>query len=350
MTPERRAEAEKASSAFQTAMAFIGVATIEEAYSLWASLPPEAAPAAVDRWLRDMGVMAASRRAESRELAMAYYRLARALHTGRTVADPWNPSNDTITLGTLRSDFADLVDDALDAEAKSEKAKKAVEPGEDADELVESDESNDTELVEVDPMEGVTLVADRDDADAEDELRGGLLVDLASHRSKRERARSQADLTEADVTAANVAAAMSQKVALNGGRSTLHSVNRRDKRAIGYVRVSKTGTPCGFCAMLISRGVFLKDGSASGFYRSAASAGNGPSGDDYHPNCYCEPVPVFSQSQYESDPTFSLNREYSRLWPQVTGGHGGRDALNAWRRYIDGQRRAAEKNADTQAV
>lgn len=347
MTPERRAEAEKAGSSFHLALAYIGIASIEEAYSMWASLPPEAAPAAIERWLRQMGLSTQAKRRESRELAIAYYRLIRALHTGRSIVDPWGDANErTVTLGKLRSDFSTLVEDALDAQAKSEKAKRAIpDDAPDEPEHVESDEDSDEEVVEVDDIDvrSVRIVAERDDDDADEAQRRALVLNLDHYRAKRERARNEKELKQAEVDAANVSAASVQKGSVDGARGQLHVVGRRDGEAIGYVRLSRTGTPCGFCAMLISRGLTLYSSRSAAERRSS-------DGEQYHPNCWCYAEPVFSASQFENDPRFALNKEYAKLWPKVTEGYSGRDALNAWRRYINRRNKAGGQSADTQAV
>lgn len=49
-----------------------------------------------------------TRRARSRDLAMAYYRLVRALRTGTTIADPRRPEPRYVTLDMLRREFAAL--------------------------------------------------------------------------------------------------------------------------------------------------------------------------------------------------------------------------------------------------
>lgn len=328
MTPERRAEAQQAGSAFHLALIYIGVASIDEAFTLWAQLPESQAPQAVEAWIRSMQTMTKSHRQEARDLAMAYYRLARALHTGRTVSDPWNPDEGgRVTLGTLRTNFAGLVEDAQQYQPRSTKTRDMV--GRESEEP-DSDRSGDDEVVEVDRAQGSILnVQQRDDADADDIQRSILLVNLNDYRAKRERAQSEAEVTKAAADAATLAAASAQKNTLDGGRATLQSVERRDREAIGFVRVSRTGTPCGFCAMLISRGIFLK------YYTEGAATFRRSDGEKYHLNCQCYGEPVFSQEHYDSDPRFDLNRKYSDLWPVVTKGYRGRDAMNAWRRWIE---------------
>jgi hypothetical protein len=123
---------------------------------------------------------------------------------------------------------------------------------------------------------------------------------------------------------------------------------RRDPRVIGWVRASRTGTPCGFCAMLISRGLVLY-GQHNVFKNKKAAV---PRQDADAQQCRtavpkkatCTTTTATAMrspstaAQYaNSNPVYDLNREYSVLWPKVTEGLSGNDALNAWRRYIEGR-------------
>lgn len=65
-----------------------------------------------------------------------------------------------------------------------------------------------------------------------------------------------------------------------GGRLTIARTTGRDRRAIGWRRVTD-GNPCAFCAMLASRGPV---------YRDAASA----DGLQYHAHCGCSAEPEYS--------------------------------------------------------
>jgi hypothetical protein len=97
----------------------------------------------------------------------------------------------------------------------------------------------------------------------------------------------------------------------NAGRFTIHGSILRDSAAVGWARVSD-GSPCAFCAMLVSRGPV---------YKSQASAGFGESGK-YHDGCGCFVVPLYS-----SRSAWSGNaREYRDLWDD-TGKKGGFSAF-----------------------
>jgi len=116
---------------------------------------------------------------------------------------------------------------------------------------------------------------------------------------------------------------------------------KKQRKAIGYVRVSRTGTPCGWCAMLISRGFVPKSKAYSsqvlaGPTKAQLDSGEYPEGDKYHPNCHCYAEPVFSQSQVDSDPRFALNRQYAAEWQTVIKDQKltGDAAMTVWRKHI----------------
>lgn len=308
MTPERRREAEKAGEAYHAALAALGVAAFDELLNLWLSLPESQAAPAVERWINQVGAATAAHRRQARDLTWSYYRLIRALRTGSTIATPTGVTG-TVTLSSLRSDFASQVEDIT-------------EPPD----IAESVPETDLEVVVEEEVDGLAEDEREADLDAVEAQRDFILANLADYRRKLEQARTERDRRKAEADAATLTASSGQKGAMDGGRSTLHSVADADRRAIGFVRLSRTGDPCAFCRMLMSRGITFG-------YSSRQSATFKADGEKYHTNCQCYGEPVFSEEQYENDPRFALNRELSALWPSVTDGYSGRDALNAWRRY-----------------
>lgn len=84
-----------------------------------------------------------------------------------------------------------------------------------------------------------------------------------------------------------------------------------DRTTIGYARVSTTGRPCSFCAMLISRGPVYKS-VESGFYKSSPSEPGLK--EKYHDDCKCQIYPVHNQDQWESVPRFEMSKDLQRLW------------------------------------
>lgn len=351
-TPARQAEAQETGAAFQVALAAIGVATIEEALDLWDDVNPAKAQATGARWMTRAVALVMSRRSLSRQLAYAYYRLVRALITGRTVPDPYHPVKSNPTLGDLRREFRDLLEQvqATTPSARSEQARRAVERISQPDNSDESSGSTEVEIVVPEPLEGDGDLIELDDLenilDLEEELDALAneetltnLEALGTNGIERRLERGPKSLTpeQAHTESGARQAAAAARIAMNGGRGTLWAVGSQDRQVVGWARVSRTGTPCGFCAMLLSKGFVTRDGERSGgLYTSKAAAlgENYDDGDLFHDNCNCYAEQIFSSEQYENDPRFDLNREYAELWPTVTEGEGGKDAMNAWRRYI----------------
>lgn len=77
-------------------------------------------------------------------------------------------------------------------------------------------------------------------------------------------------------------AGMARRQAMMGGRLTVAATAGRDRKAVGWRRVTD-GNPCAFCAMLASRGPV---------YRDAAAA----DGLMYHAHCGCSAEPAYSHA------------------------------------------------------
>lgn len=314
---ERRREAEEAGQAYQVALGYLGAEAMQEAMSLWREMET---PAQVEQWLSSLALASRARRQRVRSLTYAYYRLSRALRTGRTVTSPYYGAA-AVSLTDLRLQF------------QSEVSTAARRTGRPAFDLYGGDD--DGQVIEVDDIDVSDEEDERDEEDAEGERIAQLVV-LADYRRKKARARDEAEEEKIEATAATLSGSVSQKAALGGGRASLHDLSKEDGRVIGYVRVSGTGNPCPFCAMLISRGLFFYSS------RKAASTSSraGREGESYHTDCYCYPEPVYSKAQYLADPRFAMNREFAKLWEKeiASKGYSGNDALNAWRRYLNHKR------------
>lgn len=113
-----------------------------------------------------------------------------------------------------------------------------------------------------------------------------------------------------------VSGAVSRHV-LEGGRETLLSSIRADRRALGWAR-SASGNACAFCAMLASRGPVY--GQRSGEFQA-------------HDHCGCTLEPVYRRDQ--AWPSGSM--EYRRLWRDYTAGLGGAEARAAFRAAVAGR-------------
>lgn len=311
-TTERVAEAEQATIAYQIALTALSAKVIAEAVSIWLRMVPinGGTPTTNLAWRRETGRMVRRSRKDARALARSYYRLSRALTTGTTVAPP-SDTRSTVRLNDLRTEFGTLAGPKAPA-PKEDNPLITVEPLSNMDEdAADIDREADAEIDEAlenlgssnfaKKLAAISPKADPDEAERE-----------------REAAHQQAGARQA---------AAAQRIASNGARSELWTNTSKDRRALGYIRLSRSGTPCGWCAMLISRGPVYKSEQSGG--------GDGyDDGDKYHDNCNCYAVPVFTKLDWETNPLYALNREYAEMWPKVTRGLSGEAPLTAWRRYI----------------
>ncbi|MEU9795057.1 hypothetical protein AB0E27_31480 [Streptomyces sparsogenes] len=357
-TPARQAEADRTAVAFQAALNQIGADTVTDALTLWQDVPAASRASTAASWLKRAITLVMGRRRQSRDLARAYYRLARALRTGSTVADPYHPEPTYITLDVLRREFAELAGEPVERPQEERSGSSSPNPPDisspaasgqaeevDGEVSVDPDQAREDDLdrILVEEIEGLRESEEQIEREAEEELRTVLEAlgptNLQRKVDKIDGARSADDVDQEREQAHREAgaqqAAAAERVAMNGGRSTVWNHMQRDRRAIGYIRLSRTGTPCGWCAMLISRGPV---------YRSANSA-EYADGDKYHDNCHCYAEPVFSREQYKSSSAYELNRRYEELWPKVTRGLVGKQAVSAWRRFIRQEQKAAAQEA-----
>lgn len=331
-TPARAQEADAVTVAYQLALAQMGVESVAESLSMWQDYPSNATPDQAQTWIRRFVGMLISRRQVSREMAVSYYRLARALRTGYTLPRPGDEEiPERVPLSELRQEFASHLPEG--AQNGTQEGRVRVDRDGDTD---EGDAAYVEALAEILEEEAEALAAAEREAEIVLEALGprGLdkrleLVDTGKPGTEVDAERT----TARRASGARVAAATSRMV-MNGARSTVYNAAERDKRAKGWVRYSMTGTPCGFCAMLLSREIAYKSES------SAQNRGNEQDMDLYHDNCNCIAVEIFTDEQYAS-PLYDLNRKYAAEWGPVTKGLGGTLALNAWRTHIRKQQAAS---------
>lgn len=358
-TPARQAEADRVDLVYQYALAYVGAASIQEALSLWSNVPVTQTAEVAGRWLAQAIHAILTRRRKARELALSYYRLVRALRTGTTIVDPFrDPEPEYVSLEMLRREFDLLVNDAL-PDTPSEEPEEAPEASEVVAEEVESIEVEEEDL-ELDPepldeddailleeIEGLGREIEDEEAATEQYLKDELEA-LGTESSERKSKDIDPDtpVSEADeerrrlhLASGSQQAAAGGRVTMNGSRNTTFQIASKDSRVVGWVRQSQTGSPCYWCAMLISRGVL---------YKSRESAG-GIEANQFHDNCYCVAVPVFDAEHVKNSDNFAMNRYYHELWEKhISGKYGGDRAMSEWRKLI-ARLRATEKKA-TQEV
>ncbi|MFH8414364.1 VG15 protein [Streptomyces collinus] len=366
-SPARQAEADRVAGAFQVALTQIGANTVTDALALWEGVPATSRASTATSWLRRVVTLVMGRRRQSRDLARAYYRLVRALRTGTTVADPYHPEPRYVTITDLREEFNALIGgaerpqegraDSAPTETSDSASSTATGQAGEADEatLDDSSQAEEDELdrILVEEIEGLREAEERIEREAEEELRTVLEAlgptNLQQKVDKLDGARSADEVDklreEAHRQAGARQAAAAERIAMNGGRSTVWNHAQRDRRALGYIRLSRTGTPCGWCAMLISRGVVYRSQQVAGPTRAQLDSGEYADGDKYHDNCHCYAEPVFTREQYSGSSAYELNRRYEELWPKVTRGLSGKAAVSAWRRFIRQEQKAAAQEA-----
>lgn len=275
--------------------------------------------------------MVMGKRRETRSLARTYYRFIRALHTGTTTRDPDKPSQEYTTLRELRDEF----------NTQATAASSQVEP------LPHPSGDDDLDRILLEEISQLESEEKRLEAEAEAEIQRELarlgpgVLDRKLKQVDTSQPATDVDKQRQDAhnEAGSQQAASAMLGAQNGARSELWTYIENDKAVIGYVRVSRTGTPCGWCAMLISRGPVYRTEKAATFKGGAATFDDG---DKYHPNCQCYALPIFSSEDYDSSSLFALNRQYAEEWPKVTRGLSGKQAVSAWRRYIRRELAAAQ--------
>jgi hypothetical protein len=283
-------------------------------------------PASAGAWLGRVIALIFKQRQRARDLARSYYRLTRALRTDLTIPDFSDPGATSTTLNDLRDDF------------QSQVGRTPVELG------------SDNSSIDIEPLDSSKSTSATDKA-IQDEIKlalgnlGPIALDNALKQIDPTDPASEVDekrQAASDQAGARQAAAAA-RIAMNGARHELSDLTNRDRKAIGYIRLSRTGTPCGWCAMLISRGPVYKTQRSAEVVRYTE-------GDQYHDNCNCYAEPVFSDEEYETSDLYRLNREYEEQWPKVTRGLSGKSAVSAWRRFIRTQQRAQAVRPPTQTT
>lgn len=110
----------------------------------------------------------------------------------------------------------------------------------------------------------------------------------------------------------------------DGSRLTVVSNVMKDDKAYGWQRLSATGHPCAFCALLISRGPVYKSQASADFQA--------------HDKCSCFAEPFYTSSAQ----AVPVAQEYQELYKSSTEGYSGQAARNAFRRAYEAKYRPKE--------
>jgi hypothetical protein len=141
-------------------------------------------------------------------------------------------------------------------------------------------------------------------------------------------AEEKALLSKAFDQSGAAAAAASVRHVMNGGRAALIDGVQRDKKALGWVRLTRA-EPCYFCALLASRGAVYKDDS----FEDSDSMFDGPGQVKVHDACQCMLKPVYRRD----DEMLDRSKEFLDIYTASTKGKSGRAAILAFRKAYEGR-------------
>lgn len=338
-TPARQAEADRVEDAFNWAVSTLGNAAAAEAKEVWTDhIPPSVAAAqrAQRAFVAALILAIFTRRKQAEELAIAYYRLVRALRIGSTVSVGIEEQGATVSLETLRADF----DAALDEVERVTTGVPVFTTGDPDNDFVDPQPDveyvQDDEAIEVDQVIDLDPILDANDETAEEQLREAAenlgtrnFQKKATRATRRAREDAEPDIEGARDSAGNRQAAAAMRVMMNAARGLVYDLGSVDQKIQGWVRYSTTGSPCGFCGMLIAR---------EDIYRTRATAqhqGNNQTENKYHDNCKCTTIPIFDLEQFLASDLSAQHKEYASLWKiHINGKYSGVDALNAFRTLL----------------
>lgn len=330
----QQAEADRVEEVYRWAMVQVGAGVVNDTLATWNNTVPVDGTDSTERFIRTMAAMVGLRRSWLVDLALAYYRLIRALRTGATIEAPGKPSKN-VSVEDLRQDFESAVHEIATHRGRAETKVGAKPP------TLPPVSAEDRKPIKVEkPSVDIEKVIDDLADDALTQIRENLKnvsLDRLNKKvnqidTKKPHDEVVAARKDEHATSGARAASEAERITLAAARQLTYDVSKADRGVLGWVRYSTTGTPCGWCAMLLSRG-FTK---RSGLYRSEKTASGNEVGEQFHTNCHCIAVPVFRLEQLNS-PLFALNRQYAKEWPRVTEGLGGKDALAVWRKHIKQQ-------------
>lgn len=128
-------------------------------------------------------------------------------------------------------------------------------------------------------------------------------------------------------------------VANKGGRDALATARNADTEVIGYYRKTDAD-PCGFCAMLASRGAaYTEDRNTDKAGRKWADAENP---DKYHPGCNCQVLPLFRGQSMPAEDN-AKRAEWERRFKDTPG--SGAAQARAFQEAINAERKERLANA-----
>lgn len=100
---------------------------------------------------------------------------------------------------------------------------------------------------------------------------------------------------------------------------------------VGWARVTTSPTPCGWCAMLASRGPVYKSKATASFLA--------------HDHCFCRVELVFRGHPWDGEEQW---QQWQGLWVRSTKGEHGKGAIRAFRRAVTAKNRAHHEHVRQQ--
>ena len=359
-TPARQTEADDVELVYYWALNRLSNSMALEAKQLWQdSVPPvpDGARRASRSWVTQLVALMFGYRTIAHRLAISYYRLSRALRTDATVRIGEEVDGGTISLERLRAEFEAVLDEV---EAKANGDEQFISGDPEGDFVVEEPVVEfviDDDDILIEDIADLDALIDESDEVAESELRE-LAENLGIRNFANKYAKADAkarstderkvtDKAKAHEDAGNRQASAAMRIMMNASRGLVYRMSEVDSRILGWARYSQTGTPCGFCAMLISREVLYRNFASAGSSRDK-DGNERPDADRYHDNCKCVAIPIFNEDQFRGSELFEQNRYYSALWKsRIARKFSGDEALTEWRKVI--REDNAQKTNQTQA-
>lgn len=112
--------------------------------------------------------------------------------------------------------------------------------------------------------------------------------------------------------------AVADKLVLDTGRDTVIGAVKSDRKARGWVRVTRPGA-CSFCLLLATRGAVYKSEQTAGF--------------EAHDHDHCHPEPVFTAWEPSAD-----MRHWQAVYRQAARAGSGKAVRDEFRRLVDAER------------
>lgn len=349
----RSSELELIQAAHRAAQARLGLAIAYLSQVEWATVSAANPGVTSADWLERTTRAIIVGRRRSMELAKSYFQLSRALDSGYVMGMPDLPEGSEITLPALRDHFVGLLEKTAqlgfgetgsggpDDQWVERLLAEGLEPSNARhDQFLRSDlgdiisrvadaMDDDNPLIRVDRW--------RWTPDFSDEYLAGRITPELRKRAvealeAKNRERKKMDLTRQEQLrraaedhrkSGSSGAGIVDQLVVQGGRNLLVTLIRADARAKLVAR-GTSATPCGFCAMLASRGFVYTSAATAGFTAGGVS--------DIHPNCHC--FPIIRWVDVDNDQLPALNQYFMDQWPKITAGYSGAAARRVWRNWI----------------